>query len=306
MPKRKVAAKHRLEYALLVAMVQFFRFWPAALDAPMQWLFTGLWLAASPRHRRLMAGNLARAFPGQSAAAGRALRRRVYRHFTRVLIDLLRTAGRRDADALLAGIDVRNGDALRRALSAGRGAIVVSAHFGNWEWLPLALSRLIGQPLTSVARPMDNPLIEDRLLRLREFLGSRIVYRQGALRRILAALDQGAPVYMLIDQNTVRREAEFVEFFGRPAATASTPAQLHLRRGVPLLPAFLVRQGRRAVVEIGEPLVFAPGGDRLADERQLTQALTSIIEEQVRRRPEQWLWFHDRWKTQPQGDCHET
>lgn len=303
MQKGKDTAKHKLEYALLTLLIQFFRLRPECSRGNVIAFFLR---RLSPRHARLVAANLLRAFPDLSPAEREGLRCRVYRHFACVAGDLLRVAGNGDINTLLARSEVRHLEVVERVLAEGKGVILFSAHFGNWEWLPLALSRLLGRPLVSVARPMDNPGIEKKVLKLREMMGSRIVRKQGALRRIIAALDDNEPVYLLIDQNTVRREALFVDFFNHSAATIPAAAQLHLRRGVPLLPVFLHMEDRKAVVEIGAAVSFSPGTDREADTLRLTQQLTAIIEEQIRRYPEQWFWFHDRWKTRPQGVVHET
>jgi Kdo2-lipid IVA lauroyltransferase/acyltransferase len=303
MQKRKRGVIHRLEYALLLLLIQLFRVGPERLGRGLAVFFLR---HGSSRHRRLVAANLQRAFPGLSVSERGALQNRVYRHFAGVLTDLLRVAGSGKLDPLLARTEVRNAAALERALADNRGVILFSAHFGNWEWLPLAISRQLGRPLVSIARPMDNPFIERRLHKLREQLGSRIIDKQGALRRIMAMLDENQPVYLLMDQNTVRREAVFVDFFGHSAATVPAVAQLHLRRAVPLLPVFLHFEGRRAVAEIGDAVAFTRGADPGEDVRRLTQQLTALIEAEIRRFPEQWFWFHNRWKTQPQGVAHET
>src|SRR5512137_1524108 len=151
MPQRRVAAKHRLEYTLLVLLIQLFRVAPRGLATGLLRLNVWLLRRLSPRHERLLQANLAGAFPALSAAERGDLQRRVVAHFTRVLAELLGAAGRSDCDAVAARIEVRNAAALERALAAGKGAVIVSAHFGNWEWLPLALSRRLGRPLTSIA-----------------------------------------------------------------------------------------------------------------------------------------------------------
>lgn len=308
MPKRKGSCRIRLEHALFAGALSLARVSPPWALELERGALAALLKRGSRRHARLVSRNLALSFPEAAPAWREGLQERIYRHFSAVFLELARAFGRRDARAVLERSRVSGMDNLERALGKGRGAIVFSAHFGNWEWLPLLLSDRLGRPIHSVARPMDNPRIEAKVRAFREALGSRIIYKQGSLRTILKRLAENEVVYLLIDQNAVAREGVFVDFFGRPAATVATAAQLGLKKGIPLVPAFLHYEEGAIVLEVLPEAGIPSRGDGPAAVTRLTQGLTRLIEEQVRRFPEQWLWFHDRWRTRPQGQggSHES
>jgi KDO2-lipid IV(A) lauroyltransferase len=306
MQQKKGSFKIRLEHALFAGMISLVRFSPAwALEAERKLLVFFL-KKASPRHARLVAANLALAFPADDAARRAGLEARIYDHFGKVFMEILRTFARGDPGAILARTRIRHAEILERALEKGRGVIVFSAHFGNWEWIPLVLRDRLGREIHSIARPMDNPLIENKVRKFREAMGSRVIYKQGSLRTILQRLGGNGIVYLLIDQNTVPREGVFVDFFASKAATVTTVAQLVLKKHIPAVPVFLHYEGETIVLDVLPEVDFPAGGADTAAVTGLTQELTRLIEEQVRRFPEQWFWFHDRWKTRPQGEIHES
>jgi len=306
MQQKKGSFKVRLEHALFAGMISLVRFSPAwALEAERKLLVFFL-KKASPRHARLVAANLALAFPADDAARRAGLEARIYDHFGKVFMEILRTFARGDPGSILARTRITHAEILERALEKGRGVIVFSAHFGNWEWIPLALRDRLGREIHSIARPMDNPLIENKVRKFREAMGSRVIYKQGSLRTILQRLGGNGIVYLLIDQNTVPREGVFVDFFASKAATVTTVAQLVLKKHIPAVPVFLHYEGETIVLDVLPEVDFPAGGTDTAAVTGLTQELTRLIEEQVRRFPEQWFWFHDRWKTRPQGEIHES
>lgn len=253
------------------------------------------------RHLAIAAGNLRRAFPEWDE--GRVLRtaRAVYTHFGSVLLDLLWTEGRAP-DRLRSLLEVRGREHVERGMAAGRGALLVTAHIGNWELHGVAHGLLFG-PIHVVARPLDNPRLDRRLCALRTMAGNTVLYKQRALARILRALREGGAVAILIDQNVQAGDGIFVDFFGRPAATTTVAAALAVKTGCALVPCRteLRPDGRYRIAY--EPAVeWSPSGDRQADIACLTQRLTRTIEDWVRETPAQWLWMHRRWKTRPPGE----
>jgi KDO2-lipid IV(A) lauroyltransferase len=306
MQQKKGSFKVGLEHALFAGMISLVRIsppWALRLERKLLVFFLK---KASPRHSRLVAANLAQAFPADDAGRRDDLKTRVYDHFGMVFMEILRTFARNDPRAILARTRVRHAEILERALEKRRGVIVFSAHFGNWEWIPLVLRDRLGKEIHSIARPMDNPRIEGKVREFREAMGSRVIYKQGSLRTILKRLAGNGVVYLLIDQNTVPREGVFVDFFGRPAATVTTVAQLYLKRKIPVVPVFLHYEGAEIVLDVLPEIDFTAAGEDPAAVTALTQKMTRLIEEQVRLYPEQWFWFHDRWKTRPQGETHES
>lgn len=303
MHKKKASFKRRLEYSLFAGLISLLARSPRWLLALERKALIFFLRKGSPRHARLVAHNLALAFPGETTPRRKRLQDGVYEHFGRIFIEIARTFARREPQAILARTHVRGLDILERVLGKKRGVIVFSAHFGNWEWIPLILHDRLGRDVHSIARPMDNPLIEDRVREFREAMGSRVIYKQGSLRTILKRLAANELVYLLIDQNTVLREGVFVDFFANQATAITTVSQLYLKKGIPVVPVFLHYEGEAIILDVLPEVDFRPGAGAADALTELTQQLTWLIEAQVRKFPEQWLWFHDRWKTRPQGDA---
>jgi KDO2-lipid IV(A) lauroyltransferase len=189
------------------------------------------------------------------------------------------------------------------ALAAGRGCLYVGAHFGNWEIHAISHAWR-GYKVAVLARALDNPRLDARLNGVRQMSGNRVIYKQHALAHVLRSLREDRGVAVLVDQNVQEKDGIFVDFFGRPAATTTVAAALAVKTGCALVPVRAVRRPDGRYHAICDPaLDWTPSGDRAEDIRRLTQTMTTVIEGWVREHPEQWLWMHRRWKTQPKGDA---
>jgi lauroyl/myristoyl acyltransferase/tetraacyldisaccharide-1-P 4'-kinase len=250
------------------------------------------------RHVAVALDNLAHAFPHWDGPRRLRTARGVYAHFGQVLVDLFWLAGR-SREEVLALVEVEGRAHVDSAMAAGRGALLVTAHIGNWELHGLAHGWTFG-PIGVVARPLDNPGLDRRLCALRTAGGNTVIYKQHALAQILRTLRRGGGVAILIDQNVQEKDGIFVDFFGRPAATTTVAAALAVKTGCALVPCHteLRADGRYRVV-YDPPVAPRPAADRGDEILRLTQELTRVIEGWVREAPGQWLWLHRRWKTQP-------
>jgi len=258
------------------------------------------WLALR-RRRRIALANLAQAFPDATRAERRRLGRRAGQHAGLVAVELCGFLTR-PLDATLGTLTLDGYDHLARARAAHGAALMLTAHLGNWELLA-AVPRLVGCPLTIVVRPLDAGWLDGLVDEMRGRTGVELIDKRGALRPVLAALRRGSPVGILLDQNAARREGVFVPFFGRPASTSRSLALLALRTGAPILPIFIRREpGGRHRVVIEPPLDVGGGPDLERAVLAITARCTARIEAAIRRTPEQWLWWHDRWRTRPPGE----
>jgi len=258
-----------------------------------------LWGALDRRHLAIAEANLRAAFPEWDAARVAATARGVYAHFGAVMLDLLWMEGR-PAEELLALADLEGVEHLQRARAAGRGVVAPSAHLGNWEVQAVASVPRVGE-IAVVARPLDNPLLDRRLVSLRASSGNTVIYKQKALAQVLRTIRNGGIVAILIDQNMQASDGIFVRFFGRPACTTTVAAALALKTGCAIVPVrCLLQPSGRYRMRYGPPVEWPRTGRRDADIAELTQHLTAIVEGWVRETPEQWLWLHRRWKTQPE------
>jgi KDO2-lipid IV(A) lauroyltransferase len=257
-----------------------------------------LWGELDRRHVAIAAANLCRAFPHWDESRTWRTARAVYAHFGAALADVLWLHGR-GREEVLPLVQVEGREQVEAALGAGRGALLVTAHIGNWELHGLAHGWLFG-PIGVIARPLDNPALDERLCALRAQGGNQVISKRKALATVLRLLREGRAVAVLIDQNVQEKDGIFVDFFGQPAATTTVAAALALKTGCALVPthALLGADGRYRLV-YDPPLEWRPGADRRADVAAITQRLTTVIEGWIREAPEQWLWMHRRWKTRP-------
>ena len=304
MATKNIKSIDYLYFGLLRALRLLFRLLPRSACLWIGEAVGGTVFRLDGKHRRLAMANLLTAFgPALDPAARRRLARDSFRHFGRVTADNLKWNHLRPARRA-ALLKVSGAEHIRRALGEGKGGLIFTAHFGNWEVAAEAVAALA--PLSVVARPLDSPLLEDEVTRFRERRGTSVISKFRAARPILQALGKNELVAILIDQNVLRSQAVFVDFFGRPAATTPGLAAFHLRSRSPLIPVFCSPGPSSSYrVEIGEPLTFAPGGEFERDVLKITQACTKMIETEIRRNPGLWFWFHNRWKSRPAGEADQ-
>lgn len=248
--------------------------------------------------RGVVDANLRRAFPDRTASWRRRVARDSYAHLGREAAAMFRMAGL-DREGVVARTDVEGLDAFRAALAEGRGLVLVAGHLGSWEVGGAALSAR-GVPVVAVAKPMANRRFDADLVATRERLGMEVVDTGAAPKRVLRALTEGRVVALVADQNA-GANGLFVPFFGELASTHRGPALFAVRAGVPVFVGTCVAvPERRHRYRIRLQRVPAPAtGDAERDVLRLTEAHTALLEQAVRRSPEQYFWQHKRWKTRP-------
>ena len=296
MSERRSALRNRLELGAYLVLRGLFRLLPLHVAERLGRGAGLLYRLVDARRRRLVAANLALAFPEKPPEEIGRLARGVFAHFGGLAADLLRSETE-PVESLLARVEVVGLEHARAAASSGRGVFFASPHIGSWEWAAL-VTGAHGFSVTIVARPLDNPLLDARLTAMREKTGCRVVSKRDAARTLLRALRGGCLVGILADQRARPPDAVLVPFFGRPAWTTTSIARLAEKTGALFLPVVCLRTspGRYRLVysEPVDPALLPP------EERQvaaLTARVTALVESQVRGAPEQWLWLHDRWRS---------
>ncbi|MCS7232784.1 MAG: lysophospholipid acyltransferase family protein [Synergistetes bacterium] len=176
------------------------------------------------------------------------------------------------------------------------GGIMVSAHFGNWE-LTLAYLSSLGLPINVIVRPPSDPFFAEYIGKIRKNFGAKLIPKDGMLRQCVRCLEKGEILVILVDQDE-GPQGIFVPFMGRLSSTPRGAFTLSLRLNVPLIPFFTYREASLYHVAKFYPPIYPVGKNEL----ELALTISSMIEEEILKRPSQWLWIHRRWKSKPRED----
>jgi KDO2-lipid IV(A) lauroyltransferase len=248
-------------------------------------------------HRRVALANLEQCFPNRPVHERRAIARATFAHFGQVLLKLLTFSALTPAQ-MLDRAEYEGDERVRLAYARGKGVLFFTGHFGFWELQAMAHGAKL-RPIGVLARTLDNAPLNGLLERMRTGTGNSVIYRQGAVRRVLRLLAAGEGVALLIDQHMHSPDAIWVNFFQRPAATTSTLAALALRTGAAVIPVFALPLPGGRYRFIYEAPVEPPAGDGAEAIHEFTQRCTDVLEMHVRKHPELWLWMHRRWRDAP-------
>jgi KDO2-lipid IV(A) lauroyltransferase len=259
--------------------------------------YTELLDLALPRLRRTAMRNLEMAYPEKTAAERKAIADEVFRSIARLLATFARFP-QMNRENIHEWIRYEGLEHYLAAKKAGRGVLVATAHFGNWEFSAFAHA-LMTEPMHVMIRPLDNPALDRLVEQRRELSGNHLIVKWDGARAVLRALQQNQAVGILIDQNTSLEEGVFVQFFGKAACANNAFAKIAARTGASVIPGFALWSEReqRYILRFYPPLKIT--GDPADD----TQRLHQFLENVIREHPGQWLWIHRRWKTRPRGEA---
>jgi KDO2-lipid IV(A) lauroyltransferase len=294
--KKQTKLKHRIEYLAFMIFIMMVKISPLFLGGLNRKIICFFFKKTNKKYYRLVTENLKIAFPEASDTAIAELRDKVYRHFSTVFIEIINMFVKKRPGKILKKIEVNNIGNLEKALGKKTGVIIFTAHFGNWELVPYILKRELNRHIFGIARHMDNPLVETLVKKSRESMGLKVIYKDKAVKAILNALKNNEIVYFLIDQNAIAREAVPIAFFKKEVNAVTSVSRLHVKKGIPLIPLFLHYEKDRIVLNIAEEIRFSRTGNDREDIKNLTIRCNGLIEEWIKQYPEQWFWFHNRWK----------
>jgi KDO2-lipid IV(A) lauroyltransferase len=260
------------------------------------------WLAyrIDRRHREVAAENLRHAFPNRySEEELTRLVKAVYLHLCTLIMEIAHLQRKMNPNTWRRHLDLVSGRQVVGALLSGRPLMMVTGHFGNWELASFSLG-LLGFPTAAVARPLDNPYIDDFLRKFRESSGQTLLAKKGDFDQMQAILDRGGALGTLGDQDAGQR-GPFVDFFGRPASTHKAIALLILEHKVPLMVIVARKKSEPMFYEVvAEDVIYPEEYEGKPDAvKAITQRFTSALERLIRTAPEQYFWLHRRWKHQP-------
>lgn len=253
------------------------------------------------RLRRVGLKNLELAFPNKSLAERQRIVAGVFTSLGRLLAEVCRFP--RYTRENISQVAIYDGfENYERANQRGKGVLFLTAHLGGWE-IGSFMHSLHGHPLRIVVRPLDNPYVNRLVEKARTLHGNTTFGKQDFARGLLSAMKAGETVGLLMDTNMTPPQGVFVDFFGIPACTASGVARVALHTDAAVVPAFTIWDAvlRKYRVRFDPALELVRTGNDTEDVVTNTARFTKVIEEYVRRYPDQWLWVHRRWKTRPPG-----
>jgi len=300
-PDQKLVAKHWVQYIPLLIISFAFNLLPYRVA---RWAGNGIGLlfwAIFGSKRRIGRVNLDLVF-GDSldSRAKKRMVRRCLSHFGAVMAETL-CLPRIHARNFLKYVEWDNVGQFYKGLEAGKGVILCTAHYGNWEIMNHAIG-FMKLPLSAMARPIDNPLVDRFIERLRCLSGNRVIYKHRSVRRVLKALGENRIVGFVNDQDVHDHNGLFVDFFGRPASTTPMPAALAIKTGAPIVTGYAIPLGSgRYLLRFQDLIEPDPDADKDAETERITRLLNQRLEEQIRQEPYCWMWIHKRFKTTPEG-----
>ncbi|HEY8715977.1 MAG TPA: lysophospholipid acyltransferase family protein, partial [Candidatus Acidoferrum sp.] len=184
----------------------------------------------------------------------------------------------------------------------GKGVLYLTGHIGAWELSSFAHA-LYGYPLHYMARPLDNRKLDALVNRYRSLSGNRPIFKNESARVMLKVLKEAGTVGILADQNTMPGEGVFVDFFGTPACTTTGLARVALHTEAAVVPGYAYWDDalKKYHLRFEPPVELTRTGDTERDIFENTQKFTKVLEEIIRKYPDQWVWIHGRWNTRPPG-----
>jgi Kdo2-lipid IVA lauroyltransferase/acyltransferase len=294
--------RERLEYISAWILLKFLGCFPRAMARGVGVLVANGLFSIRPPLRRAAEFNLRLAFPELPEIARRGIVKRMVRNLGWMAAEFARLP-RYTRSSIEKAIILDGFENFAAAERRGKGVLLLTGHVGAWELEPFAHA-LYSRPIYFLARPIDNPRVDALVNGYRGASGNRPINKNESARTILRVLQEGGVIGVLADQNTVPAEAVFTDFFGIPAATTSGIARLARRTGAAVVPAYNYWDPRigKYRLRYDPALELIPTADEQSDIRNFSARFNQVIEDYVRRFPDQWLWIHRRWKTRPAND----
>ena len=294
--------RERCEYAAVLAILKFLGLLPRTASRAVAAALARLLLWSFPKLRRAAMTNLRLAFPDWSDARRRGAIRRMSRNLGWMAAEFAHFPKLTPEN--IGEVVVREGfENFEAARRHGKGVIFLTGHMSAWELAPFAQA-LYGQPLSFLARAIENERVDALVNRYRCLSGNWPIEKNNSARGMLRVLRDGGTVGILADQNTSLDEGVFVDFFGISASATTGLARLARHTGAAVVPGFLFWDdaSEKYKLEFEPALALQQTDDEEADIRENTARCAKVIENYIRAHPDQWLWVHKRWKNRPPGD----
>jgi len=297
--------KNTLIYVTLRGLIFFTRFIPYAIALKIGGFLGACFHDLVPRERIRALNNLAIAYPEMTLARRRQLTRRIFISVGKNALELFKMFSY-SAQQISRLVEKTEGiEHMESARAQGRGVLCLTAHLGNWEILPIYTQEQ-GWPSAAVAQALYDSRLDMLLNGFRESRGVPVIKRKQVTRDIIRCLRTNHLLGILNDQDT-GVDSRFAPFFGRMAKTPIGIFRLARKLNAPVVPIFIARQRNGKNRVFIEPALAVPNTqDEEHDLLESARLCNQVIEKYIRRFPEQWVWFHQRWKSQPPQNNHCT
>jgi Kdo2-lipid IVA lauroyltransferase/acyltransferase len=294
--------KEWFEYAAVRAALGLLEILPRSVARALAAAVARLLFALSPKLKKTAQFNLRLAFPESSDAQRAKILHKMARNLGWMAAEFARLPKlTKDNVEKLVILDGHENFLAGHRL--GKGVLYLTGHIGAWELSSFAHA-LYGYPLRYMARPLDNRRLDELVNRYRSLSGNAPIFKNESARAMLRVLKDAGTVGILADQNTMPSEGVFVDFFGTPASTTTGLARVALHTGAAVVPGFAYwdERMRKYRLRFEPPVELTRTGDLDRDIFENTQKFTKVLEEIIRKYPDQWVWLHGRWNTRPPGE----
>lgn len=287
--------KNRIEYILFILFSWCFKLLGINLSRKFATILAFVFFYLIPIRKKVVFNNLKIAFPENDYQTNQKLAFKIYLSFAITLVEILYLPYIKEKK-LINEVICSNPELIIEKFKEGKGLILLSSHFGNWEFLAISVAIQIHLPFSVIVKPLRNPLVYEWMNNFRTKFGNEVVPLGLSIRKTYQTLKEKKIVAMVADQRGPV-EGVKVDFFSRKVSVYTGPAALALKTGAPLICGIAIRQNdykyKMDLVEISQQNL--PNGE---EEKilEISQRYTSYLENVIRENPEQWLWMHNRWK----------
>ncbi len=292
-----------IQYAVAWTLIKTLGVLPRGMARAMAAVGVRMLLLALPKLKKTAEFNLRLAFPEWTDAQRRSTLKKMTRNLGWMAAEFARMPSYTKEN--IEGVVILDGhENFLAGHSRGKGVLYLTGHIGAWELSSFAHA-LYGFPLHYMARPLDNKPLDAMVNEYRGLSGNKPIFKNESARVMLRILKEAGTVGILADQNTMPGEGVFVDFFGTLACTTTGIARVALHTDAAVVPgyAYWDEKLRKYRLRFEPPVELVRTGDAERDIVENTQRFAKVIEEIVRKYPEQWVWIHARWKARPKGEA---
>src|SRR6202171_5494651 len=295
--------KEWAEYAVVRVLLKILEVLPRQTARPLAASAAHTLFLLSPKLRKTAEFNLRLAFPDWTETQRADLMRKMTRNLGWMAAEFARVP--KYSKQNIEDVVILDGhENFLQGHQQGKGVLYLTGHIGAWELSSFAHA-LYGYPLHYMARPLDNKRLDALVNQYRCSSGNRPIFKNESARVMLKILKDSGAIGILADQNTMPEEGVFVDFFGKSACTTTGIARVALHTGAAVVPgyAYWDEKINKYRLRFEPPVEVVRTGDSERDVFVNTQRFAKVIEEIIRKHPEQWVWVHARWKTRPKGEA---